>query len=268
MELEKLFEVTEIEREPKAELPGIARFEHEYPGSMVVVGVPVRLEYDAEAFEVLHIYVGVVPIAPEKEGAELRAELMMEGVTFLVEFRPRHKPPLDTCKSFGAVVWGRQPSDEERDAYLKPPAPPTPPTQPTPEQQEAWKRSENWKRSEERAREREAKREVLFSMKSAAPVPAGETVRVKHAQQASFVAGRLSLSEEVASRFLITGMMVGDRGEPLLGITGPISSAIFLADSVCPEFRPLKTKSFRLDVINITGEPQWFACDVLDSPSV
>lgn len=98
-------------------------------------------------------------------------------------------------------------------------------------------------------------------------VPAGATALVTVTPQKRHIPEKLSLTEAMASAFLITGIFAGV--EPVLATTGPISAAIFVQDSTAPAFKSVIMDvgmDFTVGVTNITAAAARFTTTVIGKP--
>jgi hypothetical protein len=98
-------------------------------------------------------------------------------------------------------------------------------------------------------------------------VPAGATANIIVTPQKRHIPEKLSLTEAMASAFLITGIFAGV--EPVLATTGPISAAIFVQDSTAPAFKSVIMDvgmDFTVGVTNISGAPARFTTTVIGKP--
>lgn len=95
----------------------------------------------------------------------------------------------------------------------------------------------------------------------------GLTAQITVIPQKRHIPEKLSLTEAMASNFLITGIFAGV--EPVLATTGPISAAIFIQDSTAPAFKSVIMDvgmQFTVGVTNISGAPARFTSTVMGKP--
>ena len=249
MTLRKFFELT-TEIEPARGQEGIAQFSAPMPPRTDnlalqaflnrITGVAVLLKFDAEAFGIDSVFVGVEPIkkgdALTEPGA-LHDELLYEAMDFTVKF---HKKT-DTADPFRCEVWGRDATEEDIEAS---------------------------KRREQLGCAAVARpgEEVmcLGSLESGAIAPGAlKTLELKRDE--AFVARSIRVTEDIAAQFFIRSVsaMVGDREHLLLATTrGDVSAAVFTLDP-SPPLRSLESAHLRIQIRNATEQPQRFACDVM-----
>lgn len=108
---ESIFEVTAVEH--LGDGRHFARLRTTWPPDPHVVGVPMRLGFDGDRFEVLAVTIGVERVAQTGYAPDqpLRPTLMWDGMEIGVHFRTRDGANAD---DFHGRVFVRQPTDEER----------------------------------------------------------------------------------------------------------------------------------------------------------
>lgn len=95
----------------------------------------------------------------------------------------------------------------------------------------------------------------------------GATALITVIPQKRHIPEKLSLTEAMASGFLITQITAGV--EPVLATTGPISAAIFIQDSTAPAFKSVVMDvgmQFTVGVTNISGAGARFTATVIGKP--